>query len=275
MEMMYYDERYYLSRFGTTERKLLEYWKERNKSDNEKEEEMYSSLISAYDSYIKLAGILINEISIDNSISKGVLISLLLQAGAFSYDEFKYGNVDDILNTRLGLNVITGEACCRNVSNFMTDIFKSNGEYCENLTVTALNKKDKRKATREIANHMMNLISYNGILYGFDIFDSFGTLYYFLNEFELLPIDSKEHSFMYYKPYLDYVYNNLTFEDLKNRLLLFKSNGKNIITQSEFKEIVSETDEKLTKDISLVQDFIKDTNGQLIDIKEKIKLMKR
>ena len=275
MEIKYYDERYYLSRFGITERKLLEYWKEKNKSDNEVEMTKYSSLISAYDSYIKLAGKLINEVSLDNSISKGVLISLLLQAGAFSYDDFKYGNVDDILNTRLGLNVITGEACCRNVSNFMTDIFKSNGDFCENLTVTYLKKKDKRKATREIANHMINLICYNGILYGFDIFDNFGTLYFFLNSYELLPIDSKEHSFMYYKPYLDYVYNHLSFEDLKNRLLLFKENGKNIITQGEFKEIVAETDLKLTSDISLVQDFIKDTNGKITDIKEKIKSMKK
>jgi len=122
---------------------------------------------------------------------------------------------------------------------------------------------------------MINLICYNGILYGFDIFDSFGTLYFFLNCFELLPIDSKEHSFMYYKPYLDYVYNHLSFEDLKNRLLLFKENGKNIITQGEFKEIVAETDLKLTSDISLVQDFIKDTNGKITDIKEKIKSMKK
>ena len=29
MEIKYYDERYYLSRFGTTERKILEYWKEK------------------------------------------------------------------------------------------------------------------------------------------------------------------------------------------------------------------------------------------------------
>ena len=85
-----------------------------------------------------------------------------------------------------------------------------------------LSFKNKRKATREIANHMINLIEYDGILYGFDIFDSFGTLYHFINSFELLPIDSKEHSFMYYKPYLDYVYNHLSFEYLKNRLLFKK-----------------------------------------------------
>lgn len=275
MEIKYYDERYYLSRFGVTERKLLEYWKEKNRCDNEIEIKDNLSLISDYDSYIKLVWELINEISLDNSISKGLLISVLLQAGVFSYDEFKYGNVDDVLNSRLGLNVINGVACCRNVSNFMTDIFKVNGEFCENLTVTRLDKKNRRKATREMANHMINLINYKGVLYGFDALNGFGLLYYFVNSFELLPIDSKEQSFMYYKPYIDYVYNYLTFDELKNRLLLFSENGKNAITQSEFKDIIVETDTKLTSEISLVEDFVKDTSGQIKEIKEKIKMIRK
>ena len=33
MEIKYYDERYYLSKYGKTERKLLEYWKEKHKTE--------------------------------------------------------------------------------------------------------------------------------------------------------------------------------------------------------------------------------------------------
>lgn len=33
MEIKYYDERYYLSRFGTKERRVLEYLKDKNKVD--------------------------------------------------------------------------------------------------------------------------------------------------------------------------------------------------------------------------------------------------
>lgn len=275
MEIKYYDESYYLSSFGEDERKILEYWKEKNKSDNEIELSNYSSLISLYDSYIKLVGKLINEISLDNSISKGLMISVLVQAGAFSYDEFECGNVEDVLNSRLGLNVIDGIGCCRNVSSFMTDVFNANNEFCENLAVISLNEKDKRKATSEQANHMINLIKYNGILYGFDPLNNFGSLYYFFNSLELLPIEPKKQSFMYYKPYIDYVYKYLTFDDIKRRLLLFKESSKSKITEKEFKEIVKETDLKLTREIHLVEDFIKDTNNEVTEIKEKIKEVRR
>ena len=185
MEIKYYDERYYLSKYGKTERKLLEYWKEKHRTEIEKEEKDNLSLIALYDEYIKLASKLINEVSLNNSISKGLIISVLAQSGVFSFDDFKFGNVDDILNTRLGLNVLNGEGCCRNLAHFTKDIFSCNNEFCENLTVMHLNKKDKRKATREKANHMINLIKYDGILYGFDIISGFGSLYYFINSLYL------------------------------------------------------------------------------------------
>ena len=157
----------------------------------------------------------------------------------------------------------------------MTDIFKANGEFCENLTVTRLDKKNKRKATREKANHMINLINYDGTLYGFDTLSGFGSLYYFINSFELLPIESSVNSYMYYKPYIDFVYNYWTHEDLMNRLLLFSENSKSRMLEKEFKDIVIETDLMLTGKIFMVEDFIKDTNGEVTDIKEKIKVMKR
>lgn len=275
MEIKYYDERYYLSRFGVAERKLLEYWKEKNKSDNEQEEKDNSSLISLYDEYIKLAGNLVNEVSLHNSISKGLIISVFVHVGVFSYDDFKFKNVDDILNTRLGLNVLNGKGCCRNFSHFTKDIFASNNEFCENLAVIESNKKDKRKATRGRANHMINLIEYEGILYGFDTSCEFGELYYFINSFELLPIEEKAKSYMYYKPYLDFVYSYLTFEELKQKLILLNENAGKRITEGEYKDIVKETDLKLEREISLVQDFMKDTRTDIINIKEKIKVIKK
>lgn len=275
MEIKYYDERYYLSKFGITEKKLLEYWKNKNKSDNELEMQKNEELISSYDSYIKLVSKLINEVSLDNSISKGLIISVLIQAGAFSYDDFKCDNSDDILNSRLGLNIINGVGCCRNVTNFMTDIFKANNEFCENLTVITLNKKDKRKAIREMANHMINLINYEGVLYGFDALYNFGSLYYFINSFELLPVETSLKSYMYYKPYIDLVYKDWSFEELREKLLLFNENVGNKISEKEFKDIVTETDIKLSSNITLVEDFIKDTNVEIKQIKEKIKIIKK
>lgn len=275
MEIKYYDERYYLSRFGVAERKLLEYWKEKNKSDNEQEEKDNSSLISLYDEYIKLAGNLVNEVSLDNSISKGFIISILVYAGVFSYDDLKFKNVDDILNTRLGLNILNGEGCCRNFSHFTKDIFASNNEFCENLSVIELNERNKTQATREMANHMINLIEYEGVLYGFDTSCEFGELYYFINGFELLPIEEKAKAYMYYKPYLDFVYSYWTFEYLKEKLILLNENAGKRIKDAEYKDILKETDLKLEREISLVQDFMKDTRTDITNIKEKIKVIKK
>ena len=39
-----------------------------------------------------------------------------------------------------------------------------------------------------------------------------GTLYYFKNSFEILPVDLKEETYMYYKPYIEMVYQNRRFE---------------------------------------------------------------
>lgn len=275
MKIKYYDERYYLSKYGKTERKLLEYWKEKHRTEIEKEEKDNLSLIFLYDEYIKLASKLINEVSLDNSISKCLLVSVLVYAGVFSYDNFKFENADDILYTRLGLNVINGEGCCRNFSHFTKDIFTSNNDYCENLAVMYLNKKDKRKATRGLANHMINLIKYNGILYGFDTSSQFGELYYFINGFELLPIEESAKSYMYYKPYLDFVYSYWSFQELKEKLMLLNENVGKRITENEYKDIVKETDLKLEKEITLVQDFMKDTRSEIVGIKEKIKMIKR
>jgi len=275
MEIKYYDERYYLSKYGKTERKLLEYWKEKHKTESEIEKNDNLSLIFLYDEYINLVGKLVNEVSLDNSISKCLLISVLTQAGVFSFNGFEFGNVDDILNTRLGLNILNGKGCCRNLSHFTKDIFISINDYCENLAVMSLNKKDKRKSTRGLANHMINLIEYDSILYGFDTACNFGTLYYFINSFELLPVEESQKSYMYYKPYIDFVYNYWTFEHLKQKLMLLNENSGKRITESEYKDIVKETDLKLEREISLVQDFMKDTRTEISGIKEKIKMMKR
>ena len=80
---------------------------------------------------------------------------------------------------------------------------------------------------------------------------------------------------MYYKPYFDFVYKDWTLKDIKKRLLLFKENGKDSITEKEFKEIIVETDSKLSKNIFLVKDFIRDTEREITDIKEKVMAMKK
>ena len=69
MEIKYYDERYYLSKLDNRERKILEYWKEKYKTNTELEKINNVELIYLYEEYVKLASKLINEISLDNWFS--------------------------------------------------------------------------------------------------------------------------------------------------------------------------------------------------------------
>ena len=276
MDIKYYDERYYLTMIGVHERRILELWKERVNRDKDEEMNNYSSLIEEYNLYIKTASRLVEELSLkDNSISMALIISVLIESGTFSYDNFTKDSYEDILTSKLGLNVLNGTGCCRNVSCFITDIFSALDRKCDVLTVVMLEEKNQKKALTSIANHMINLIYYDNVPYGFDMMSNMGSLYYFKNAFELFPVDLKEEIYMYYKPYIELVYQNRSFEYIKEKLRHLKANGRLSITQEEFKGIITETDEKLCSNISLVKDFLFDTNERMESINAKIKSMKR
>lgn len=275
MDIKYYDERYYLTMIGVFESRMLELWKEKVNEEKSNEVNNYFPLIDDYNLYVKTAAKLVEELSIkDNSISMALMISALIESGTFSYDSFTKDSCEDILISKLGLNILNGTGCCRNVCSFINDIFNVLDRKNDILTVIKLEENNKKKALTSKANHMINLIYYNNTPYGFDMMSNMGSLYYFKSAFELLPVDSKEETYMYYKPYLEIVYQNRSFEYIKEKLKYLKESGKLAITQEEFRWIIIETDEKLCSNISLVKDFLFDTNERMESINEKIKSIK-
>lgn len=275
MDIKYYDERYYLTMIGVFERRMLELWKEKVNEEKSNDVNNYFPLIDDYNLYVKTASKLVEELSIkDNSISMALMISALIESGTFSYDSFTKDSCEDILISKLGLNILNGTGCCRNVCSFINDIFNVLDRKNDILTVIKLEENNKKKALTSKANHMINLIYYNNTPYGFDMMSNMGSLYYFKSAFELLPVDSKEETYMYYKPYLEIVYQNRSFEYIKEKLKYLKESGKLAITQEEFSWIITETDEKLCSNISLVKDFLFDTNERMESINEKIKSIK-
>lgn len=272
MELNYFDERCYL--FGNDDtsydvRKFLKYWKEKEKGYRLDEINSNKELLDLYKKYIKKTSKLINEISLDNSISKILLLGILLHVGVFSYDEFVFSNEDDILLSNLGLNIITSKGCCRNISSFINDVLNECNEESRIMPVYSTNKKSKIKAYENKANHMVNLIKYNNNIYAYDpSYNMGGALYYFTDVLEMTSYEDK-NQFLYYKPYLDYVFFNLDFKDIENILNLIKSN-RFLISFDEYKDIICKTDEKLELSMSLVQDFMKITRKDICDIKEKV-----
>ncbi len=272
MELNYFDERYYLYKTDDNSanvRKFLKYWKEKEEGYRIDEIDSNKELIDLYKKYIKKVSKLINEISLDNSISKISLLSTLLQAGAFSWDKYVFSNENDILLSNLGLNIITSKGCCRNIASFINDVLNESNEETRIMPVYSTNIKSKTNAYKNKANHVVNLIKYDNNLYAYDpSYYIGGTLYYFTNELEMTSYDNKKQ-FLYYKPYLDYVFFNLDFKDIITFLNSI-NNNTSLISFDEYIDITSITGRNLESNISLVKDFMKITRKDVYDIKEKI-----
>ena len=80
-----------------------------------------------YNQYINIVSKLVEELSLkDNSISMALIISALIESSTFSYCSFTKDSCEDILISKLGLNILKSTGCCRDVSAFINDIFNSN-----------------------------------------------------------------------------------------------------------------------------------------------------
>lgn len=271
MEIKYYDERCYLFKFDkeTIEiNKLLRTWQSIERQEVANEMINNEELINMYKSYIKKVSNLINSITQDNSITKSLLLTILLKAGTFSYDKYIYSNEKDILKSYFGLNIVLGNGCCRNVSGFINDILTECNTYSKTIPVFATNISDSVNAYKNKANHMVNLIKYNNTLYVYDpCFDVEGSLFKFISELKMQSYDD-EKTYLFYKPYLDYVLNNIKFEDISN--IMHQSSIGSPISLKEYIDLIKETDYDFTRHIDFVKDFMLDTRKDTLRIKEKV-----
>jgi len=160
-----YDERYYLDPNREEEIKELldmqSVWLEYVDSDKEK----YVQLINDYNLYINVVSKLIDELSWNkDNLTKLNIITKLIHSGLFSYGQiFTSGNsASSVLNSKLGLNVIEGNGFCRHLSNFISDVIPTS------KVLTCVTKCVN--PFKEEANHMINLLEYDGVFYGFDAF---------------------------------------------------------------------------------------------------------
>ena len=125
MENRTYDERYYLDENNTYEREFLlneqRFWNIREIYNGI----LYSSLIKDYDSYIKVATKLVDELTPNiDELSKINTTMYLLKDGVFSYNDNLSSVVPiiDIISSKLGLNILEGNGCCRHFASFINDI---------------------------------------------------------------------------------------------------------------------------------------------------------
>ena len=264
MENRTYDERYYLDENNTYEREFLlneqRFWNIREIYNNI----LYSSLIKDYDSYIKVATKLVDELTPNiDELSKINTTMYLLKDGVFSYNDNLSSVVPiiDIISSKLGLNILEGNGCCRHFASFINDIMNS-------TNLTCVGEVDNPFTSE--ANHVINKINYNGNIYGFDAFNE-GVLFDFTSEFEMVSIDEDYDERLFYKPYAEVIFYKRSFESIKSFLEQIKKNGKEKITSKEIEEISFMARLNVCFNKDLISDFKSDTSILLESINEQIK----
>lgn len=224
-----------------------------------------SSIFAYYDEFLRLCSDLLKEISIpDNPISILENMSNLLWQGLFSYGNvFEYAeDIKSTFSVKLGIDVVLGKGVCRHVSSFATDLLQKMGIYCDDFYCYSSDTKIMSDLMGE-ANHMANLIKYDGNYYVYDIL--INKLLSFASPIELE--DFEDELFFYYKPEKDIELGCISLIDLENRLKEFESStGSSTISRSEYYEIIRETSSLYVKNICLLPDFCKESNK----LKEKI-----
>lgn len=238
-------------------------------------------LVVLYETYIRRIVELLDFVGMkNNDLFHTVVFDILTDIGFFSYNNTLDSKVDEFkeLTIKPGINVVTGEAVCRNVACFYKDVFRHFYDYpltlcCYDKTVTS------DKDTAIYGNHMINLTMYHDALYGFDV----------LNHGLFKPIDRTNLTgvgFDYklaYKQYGDllvHLTTQLSLEDsfvlessLK-RVLMKVSSKKETIPIEDYEKIIDDANEFIIGNKKIFKSFHEDNIGIQNEIKQKMLLLK-
>lgn len=241
---------------------------------------IYNENIEYYNSFIKLVSKLIINIGIkDNSISYSRIFTNLLYDGYLSKKatfipttESKY--FFDIKGY-LGIDIINGIGCCRHIASFYQDVFKNldiNGKALCCFNTSTIKNKCKYQPFISRANHVVNLLEYNGLYY---IYDSINNCYYYFSDFiSMHPYiinDNKPilNSPLYYKPYMDMIIFSSSYKEILNNITVFRNNcnySSYYITSQEIFNILYETDNIYSKSYDILKCFREDSNKYVKNI---------
>lgn len=228
----------------------------------------YADLLNDYNYLISLTQKLIEELNLcHDSIDYSNLFNYLLVNHYFSIDKFTSEFQENLFEFefKYALNVILGQGVCRHTSDLYTDImnkfFQTSPFVCVESSAKKFGKNHNKRA-----NHVINLIPYKDIIFGYDSFNNY--FYHFINKEQMEIADYYASSYLTYKPYHEIIYYNKSFYDINENYKLFKKNAHldnsiiyNIDTKQE--KIFSLLNDK----ISLLNDYKLETHS----IKEKIK----
>ena len=220
-KLKYLDEEYFLQ--GTPD--VLKHYNDKFE-DRENvwiiERMFYKEAIAKYDEFITKLAKFIRSLGHKNALDTSFCLSYLIHCGYLSHEK-KFSdrapNEGTEITSNLGINIILGDGCCRNYSSIHKDVFSKLGlpsEYFYCYQGVQLFGKTQALP----ANHVINLIQYEGTTYGIDMYN-LNSLFHFIDSHNLQEISTERRSILRYKPYYELEMGESTIEDIKRKLEIF------------------------------------------------------
>ena len=181
---------------------------------------LYGENIKAYNDYISFIAYLVKTMSMpNNAISSSIVLRLLTNKGIFSKNrKINYvSEISDDIQGFLGMNVILGKVCCRHVANFQNDVLAKNYLISQPFNCYMADE-DIDNTDDLLPNHVINLVNYNDIYYGYDATND--KLFKFIDEFKMQELFTDQPSYILYAPHSDMIINKSTKEKAKDRIRL-------------------------------------------------------
>ena len=244
--------------------------REEHLEDEAEDFEKYRRTIADYDSFLDELVSELEKYNLTNPLEYSIVLNYILDSGYLSKDcTFKHKESNKEIIGKLGVNVVLGEGCCRNISDFHRDIFdklelKSVPFYCYQGMGRGINKR---------ANHVINLIEYKDNIYGIDLHNN-GLLYRFKKPLVMDLVSMFDKGRLDYKPYYGLIVDGDSLENIKKNIKAFEEcSKKRSISAIEYdcnikymaKELVKRKREELIKFDQKTKQLKKTIASGLID----------
>ena len=184
----------------------------------ENEKIKYESLLNKY--YLLLDEIvnLLKLLELNNSIEYSLALSYLIENNYLSYKEFDYNKEKhNEITTVPGLTIINGSGCCRHFTDIQKSIFDKLDIFCKKFYCYESEIKYNNKLR---ANHIVNLISYNNLMYGIDLYN-YNSLYKFTGKYYMKAINDVS-VYLTYKPYFEMIIEESNLDLINDYIKYFK-----------------------------------------------------
>ncbi len=245
---------------------------QRKEREKQKEDDLNNNKESYfyYDLLLDEVVNLLKDIEFNNSLEYSIAISYLIDCGYLSKD-FVFNPEESSLEvkSRLGMSIINGSGCCRNISAINKELLDKLG-YKNSLLYCHQGNHFFKKTKSLAANHVINMIDYNNNQYGIDLYNS-DILYRFVDPLKLKAISSHYSGDLLYKPYYEIIMGESNKEDIIDKINNFKINNKYLYELEYEDEIRYYVRQKMKKEEDQLYDFFDKTKVLKKEIISSIK----